>query len=62
MRTTGWRARCRNSAAPGQQGFIEAQNLIDDPDGYSLRVDQLAEHAAKLVGTKVDVIIAAGDP
>jgi putative ABC transport system substrate-binding protein len=49
-------------AALGQQGFIEGQNLIGDPDGYSLRVDQLAAHAAKLVDAKVDVINCGGDP
>jgi ABC-type uncharacterized transport system substrate-binding protein len=45
-----------------RQGFVEGQNLVGDPDGYSLRVDQLAAHADKLVRAKVDVIIAAGDP
>jgi putative tryptophan/tyrosine transport system substrate-binding protein len=45
-----------------RQGFVEGQNLVGDSDGYSLRVDQLAAHAAELVQTKVDVIIAAGDP
>jgi putative ABC transport system substrate-binding protein len=45
-----------------RQGFVEGQNLVGDPDGYSLRVDQLAAHAAELVKAKVDIIIAAGDP
>jgi putative ABC transport system substrate-binding protein len=44
-----------------REGFVEGQNLIGDPDGYSLRVDQLAAHAIQLVNAKVDVIIAAGD-
>jgi putative ABC transport system substrate-binding protein len=44
-----------------REGFVEGQNLIGDPDGYSLRVDQLAAHATELVNAKVDVIIAAGD-
>jgi putative ABC transport system substrate-binding protein len=44
------------------QGFVEGQNLVGDSDGYSLRVDQLAAHAAELVKAKVDVIVAAGDP
>jgi putative ABC transport system substrate-binding protein len=38
-----------------RQGFVEGQNLVGDPDGYSLRVDQLAAHAAELVKAKVDV-------
>jgi putative ABC transport system substrate-binding protein len=45
-----------------RQRFVEGQNLVGDSDGYSLRVDQLAAHAAELVKAKVDVIIAAGDP
>jgi putative ABC transport system substrate-binding protein len=45
-----------------QQGFVESQNLIGDPKGYSMRVDQLAPHAAELVNATVDVIVAACDP
>src|SRR5947207_2299059 len=45
-----------------RQGFVEGQNLVGDPDGYSLRVDQLAAHVDKLVRAKVEAIIAAGDP
>jgi putative tryptophan/tyrosine transport system substrate-binding protein len=43
-------------------GFVSGQNLIVDDAGFSLRGDQLAEHAAKVVEDKVDVIFAAGDP
>jgi putative ABC transport system substrate-binding protein len=45
-----------------RQRFIEGQNLVGDPNGYGLRIDQLAGHAAELVKANVDVIIAAGDP
>jgi len=42
-------------------GFVEGQNLIDDPRGYGLRLDELNTHATELVQTNVDVIICAGD-
>ena len=42
-------------------GFIEGQNLSDDEHGYGLRVEQLAEHASKIVKAQVDVILAGGD-
>jgi putative tryptophan/tyrosine transport system substrate-binding protein len=42
--------------------FIEGQNLVGDPNGYGLLVDQLAGHASELVKANVDVIISAGDP
>jgi putative ABC transport system substrate-binding protein len=45
-----------------RQGFVEGQNLWADTQGYGLRVDQLAEHATKLVKAEVDVIISAGAP
>ena len=45
-----------------RQGFVEGQNLLADTQGYKLRVDQLVEHATKLVQTQVDVIISAGAP
>jgi putative tryptophan/tyrosine transport system substrate-binding protein len=45
-----------------RQGFVEGQNLLGDPNGYSLRVDHLAAHASELVKGNVDVIVAAGDP
>jgi putative tryptophan/tyrosine transport system substrate-binding protein len=45
-----------------RQGFIEGQNLWADTQGYGLRVDQLAEHATKIVKAEVDVIISAGAP
>jgi putative tryptophan/tyrosine transport system substrate-binding protein len=45
-----------------RQGFVEGQNLLADTQGYGLRVDQLVEHATKLVQTQVDVIISAGAP
>jgi putative tryptophan/tyrosine transport system substrate-binding protein len=44
-----------------RQGFVEGQNLLVDTQGYELRVNQLAEHAAALVKAKVDVIICAGN-
>jgi putative ABC transport system substrate-binding protein len=43
-------------------GFIAGQNLIVDDQGFSLRVDQLAEHASAIVEAKVDVIFCGGDP
>src|SRR5262245_24621499 len=42
-------------------GFIEGQNLAVDSRGYSLRIEQLAEHAAELVKAQVDVILCGGD-
>jgi putative tryptophan/tyrosine transport system substrate-binding protein len=42
-------------------GFIEGQNLIADRRGYGLRVEQFDEHAAELVKSQVDVILAGGD-
>jgi putative tryptophan/tyrosine transport system substrate-binding protein len=43
-------------------GFIEGQNLSLDQGGYGLRLDQFDEHAAELVRSGVDVILAGGDP
>ncbi len=43
-------------------GFIDGQNLSVDQQGFGLRGDQLAEHAAAAVKAKVDVLFAAGDP
>jgi putative ABC transport system substrate-binding protein len=43
-------------------GFIAGQNLLVDDAGFGLRVDELAEHAATVIKTQVDVITAAGDP
>ena len=37
-------------------GFIAGQNLTVDYQGFSLPVDQLAEHASAIVEAKVDVI------
>ena len=45
-----------------RQGFVEGQNLLADAQGYGLRVDQLLEHATKIVKAQVDVIISAGAP
>jgi putative ABC transport system substrate-binding protein len=42
-------------------GFVEAQNLLPDPNGYGLRPEQLATHASEIVNQKVDVIVRAGD-
>jgi putative tryptophan/tyrosine transport system substrate-binding protein len=44
-----------------QYGFIEGQNLLDDPNGYELRSEQLAGHAAEIVKQRVDLIVCAGD-
>jgi ABC-type uncharacterized transport system substrate-binding protein len=41
-------------------GFTEGQNLLSDAEGYGLRADQLADHAAKIVKAGVDVILCAG--
>ena len=43
-------------------GFIEGKNLTIDRRGYGLRLDQFDEHAAELVRSGVDVILAGGDP
>jgi putative ABC transport system substrate-binding protein len=42
-------------------GFIEGKNLTVDNDGYGLRPEQFAEHAAELVNRPLDVIQAGGD-
>ena len=42
-------------------GFIEGKNLTVDNDGYGLRPEQFAEHAAELVNRRPDVIQAGGD-
>ena len=42
-------------------GFVEGQNLQRDGQGYGLRPEQFAQHAAELVKAKVDVILASGD-
>jgi len=42
-------------------GFIEGQNLTIDGAGYGLRAERFEEHAAELVKSKVDVILAGGD-
>jgi putative ABC transport system substrate-binding protein len=43
-------------------GFVDGQNLMIDERGFGLSVDELADHAAAIVKTQVDVIVAAGDP
>ena len=60
LRTAPWHAAFFDSLR--RQGFIEAQNLLGDPNGYGLRIDRLAAHAAELAKANVDVIISAGDP
>ena len=42
-------------------GFVEGQNLIADRRGYGLRIEQFDEHAAELVKSQVDVMLAGGD-
>jgi putative ABC transport system substrate-binding protein len=41
-------------------GFAEGKNLQIDGQGYGLRPEQFAQHAAELVKAKVDVIHCAG--
>ena len=41
-------------------GFVEGQNLQVDGQGYGLRLEQFAQHAAELVKAKVDVILSTG--
>jgi putative tryptophan/tyrosine transport system substrate-binding protein len=45
-----------------QYGFVEGQNLLSDPHGYGLRVEQFADYAVKIVESHVDVIVCSGDP
>ena len=45
-----------------QLDFDEGQNLQVDGQGYGLRPEQFARHAAELVKAKVDVILAGGNP
>jgi putative tryptophan/tyrosine transport system substrate-binding protein len=42
-------------------GFIDGQNLLDDPDGHELRPEQFAGHASEIVKQGVDLIVCAGD-
>jgi putative ABC transport system substrate-binding protein len=42
-------------------GFVERQNLIVDEGGFGLRPEQFEEHAAELVRSEVDAILAGGD-
>jgi len=44
-----------------QYGFVEGQNLLDDPNGYELRIEQFAGHASEIVKQGVDLIWCAGD-
>ena len=44
-----------------QYGFVEGQNLLDDPNGYELRIEQFASHASEIVKQGVDLIWCAGD-
>jgi putative tryptophan/tyrosine transport system substrate-binding protein len=44
-----------------RHGFVEGQNLLVDPNGYGLRADQFADHAAKIVKDDVDVIVCTGN-
>src|SRR5262249_48439514 len=41
--------------------FVEGQTLTVDRQGYGLRGEQFDEHAAELVKSQVDVILAGGD-
>src|SRR5262249_53045089 len=41
-------------------GFVEGQNLQIDGQGYGLRPEQFAQHAAELAKAKVDVIHCVG--
>jgi putative tryptophan/tyrosine transport system substrate-binding protein len=43
-------------------GFIEGQNLIIDAAGFGLSSERMDARAADLVKTRVDVILAGGDP
>jgi ABC-type uncharacterized transport system substrate-binding protein len=44
-----------------QLGFTEGQNLVVDLKGYGLSAEQFDQHAAELVNSGVDVILAGGD-
>jgi putative tryptophan/tyrosine transport system substrate-binding protein len=44
-----------------QYGFLEGQNLLDDPNGYGLRTEQFAGHASEIAKQRVDLIMCAGD-
>src|SRR5262249_23891647 len=44
-----------------QYGFVEGQNLLDDPNGYELRIEQFAGHASQIVKQGVDLIWCSGD-
>ena len=59
-RTAPWHAALFEALR--RQGFIEGRNLLDDPNGYGMHVERLAEHASEVVKANVDVIICAGEP
>src|SRR5215467_3292522 len=42
-------------------GFVEGQSLTVDWNGYGLSAEQFEQHAAELVNSGVDVIVAGGD-
>jgi putative ABC transport system substrate-binding protein len=44
-----------------QYGFVEGQNLLDDPNDYGLRLEQFAGHTSEIVKQGVDLIWCAGD-
>jgi len=45
-----------------QEGFVDGQNLLVDPRGFDLRVDELVEHARIIVEGQIDILICGGDP
>ena len=59
-RTAPWHAALYDALR--RQGFDEGQNLLADPNGYGMHVEQLGEHASELVKANVDVMICAGEP
>jgi hypothetical protein len=68
-RPAGWAVSPRNtpwniafSEALKAEGYVDGQNLVIDVQGYGLRLDELADHAAAIVKAQVDVIICAGEP
>jgi putative ABC transport system substrate-binding protein len=44
------------------EGFVVGQNLLIDPQGFGLRVDELAKRALLIVEGEIDVLVCGGEP
>ena len=44
------------------EGFVVGQNLLIDPQGFGLRVDELAKRALLIVEGEINVLVCGGEP